>query len=246
MSVEDIVVVATVREEIRSRRPFVDTADIERRVEAAQVKVVANVDDNDDDSESEDEEAHVADIIPKEGGGERAIHPYPVFPGSSFGRHPPVSGQSAGTPVMSRPVTPPSRLTPVLRPFDPPGIFVPSPRRSVTPPTRPLTPQTPQGRSITPPRRSVTPPSRPITPVAAIAPVTPIMGQGAATSALGWGSSSGKKTRKKPQKTSTPGVPTSGPGCGGFGSVLSAAGSTGGSLGGSSGGWGFNGGSGST
>ena len=243
MSVEDIVVVATVREEIRSRRPFVDTADIERRVEAAQVKVVASVDDNDDDSESEDEEAHVADTIPKEGGGERAIHPYPVFPGSSFGRHPPVSGQSAGTPVMSRPVTPPSRLTPVLRPFDPPGIFVPSPRRSVTPPSRPITPQ---GRSITPPRRSVTPPSRPITPVAAIAPVAPIMGQGTATSALGWGSSSGKKIRKKSQKTSTPGVPTSGPGWGGLGSVLSAAGSTGGSLGGSSGGWGLNGGSGST
>jgi hypothetical protein len=239
MSVEDIVVVATVREEIRSRRPFVDTADIERRVEAAQVKVVANVDDTDDDSESEDEEAHVADTIPREGGGERAIHPYPVFPGSSFGRHPPVSGQSAGTPVMSRPVTPPSRLTPVLRPFDPPGIFVPSPRRSVTPPSRPITPQ---GRSITPPRRSVTPPSRPITPVAAIAPVAPIMDQGAATSALGWATSSAKKKGKRGQKASTPAVPTSGQGWGGFGTVLSAAGSTGGS----SGGWGFNGISGST
>ena len=236
MSVEDIVVVATVREEIRSRRPFVDTADIERRVEAAQVKVVANVDDNDDDSESEDEEAHVADTIPREGGGERAIHPYPVFPGSSFGRHPPVSGQSAGAPVMSRPVTPPSRLTPVLRPFDPPGIFVPPLPRPVTPPSRPLTPQ---GRSITPPRRSVTPPSRPITPVAAIAPVAPIMDQGAATPALGWAA---KKKGKRGQKASTPAVPTSGPGWGGFGSVLSAAGSTGGS----SGGWGFNGGSGST
>ncbi|KAI0000981.1 hypothetical protein BJV77DRAFT_938604 [Russula vinacea] len=48
MRIEDIVVVATVREEIRGQRPFVD-AGIERRIEAAQVKVVAH--DDDDDSE---------------------------------------------------------------------------------------------------------------------------------------------------------------------------------------------------
>jgi hypothetical protein len=218
MSVEDIVVVATVREEIRSRRPFVDAADIERRIEAAQVKVVAHVDDDDEDDESEGEGEYVSDTNMKE--GESATRPNPVFRGGAFGRHPPVSGH--GTPIMSRSVTPPtpSGLTPSLRPVMPRGIFVPSPRRSVTPPSRPATPR---DRSITPPLRYVTPP-----PVAAITPVAPIMDQSAATSALGWGSSSGKKKGKKGSKTSTPGVSTSGWG------VPSVAGLTGGS----SSGWG--------
>ena len=96
MNIEDIVVVATVREKIRSRRPFADTAEIERRIEAAQAKVVAHVDDG--DSESEGETEYVANTILEEIGVESATHSYPVFPG--FGRHPPVSGQPAGTPIM--------------------------------------------------------------------------------------------------------------------------------------------------
>ena len=53
MRIEDIVVVATVREEIRSQKPFVDTAGLERRIEAAQVKVVAHVANDDETAEEE-------------------------------------------------------------------------------------------------------------------------------------------------------------------------------------------------
>jgi hypothetical protein len=53
MRIEDIVVVATVREEIRSQRPFVDTTGLERRIEAAQVKVVAHVANDDETAEEE-------------------------------------------------------------------------------------------------------------------------------------------------------------------------------------------------
>jgi hypothetical protein len=144
MNTEDIVVVATVREEIRSRRPFVDTSEIERRIEAAQVKVVthADDDDDDDDSESESEEEYAAD--PMDG----ATHPYPgpvlaaVIPGGAFGRHPPVSGQPPDRPVtppggpfrpLGRPVPPPSDEpvpaspgAPVPPPVPAPGAPVPS------------------------------------------------------------------------------------------------------------------------
>ena len=163
MNIEDIVVVATVREKIRSRRPFADTAEIERRIEAAQAKVVAHVDDG--DSESEGETEYVANTILEESGVESATHPYPVFP--SFGRHPPVSGQPAGTPIMmnslvtppDRPVSPPGRLaTPPGRPVSPSG-------RLATPPGRPVSPS---GRlaalPVRPVGRLVTPPSRPVTP----------------------------------------------------------------------------------
>jgi hypothetical protein len=37
MSIEDVVLIATMREEIRSLGPFFDTAGIERRIEAAQL-----------------------------------------------------------------------------------------------------------------------------------------------------------------------------------------------------------------
>jgi hypothetical protein len=56
MNIEDIVVVATVREEIRRQKPFVDTAGLERRIEAAQVKVAVHV-ASDDDPSSESEAA---------------------------------------------------------------------------------------------------------------------------------------------------------------------------------------------
>jgi hypothetical protein len=105
MSIEDVVVIATVREEIRIRKPFIDTSEIERRIESAQDKVVAHVDD--DDSEIEGEAEYVADTISKEGCGENATHPYPV------------SGQPAGAPIMSRPATPPSKL---VAPGDPQNV----------------------------------------------------------------------------------------------------------------------------
>ena len=42
MGIEDVVVVATVREEIRSQRSFVDTAGIKRRIKATQARMVAH------------------------------------------------------------------------------------------------------------------------------------------------------------------------------------------------------------
>ena len=48
MSIEDVVLVATVREEIRrKKRPFVNTAEIQRLIEAAQVRMVAHVSSDD-------------------------------------------------------------------------------------------------------------------------------------------------------------------------------------------------------
>jgi hypothetical protein len=114
MSVEDVVVVATVREEIRSRVLFADTAEIERRIEAAQVKVVAQVDDH----ESEGEAEYVADTISKEGGWGSAPRPLPVSPDSAFSPHP---GPTIILPP-SRSVTPQSRpVTPVILTAQPPG-----------------------------------------------------------------------------------------------------------------------------
>lgn len=59
MDMEDVVLVATVREEIRTRGPFVDTT-IKDRIQAAQDRMVAHLanDDDDfaDDSESEADE----------------------------------------------------------------------------------------------------------------------------------------------------------------------------------------------
>lgn len=60
MSTEDIVLVATVREEIRTEGPFVDTmTEIKNRIEAAQVRMVAQLWNDDDsaiDSENEADE----------------------------------------------------------------------------------------------------------------------------------------------------------------------------------------------
>jgi hypothetical protein len=59
MSTEDLVLVTTVREEIRAEVPFVDTTEIKRRIEAAQVRMVAHLCNDDDsvvDSENEADE----------------------------------------------------------------------------------------------------------------------------------------------------------------------------------------------
>lgn len=124
MSSEDIVVVATVREEIRNQRALVDTAEMERRIQAAQVKVVAHVDDDDDDSESKAE--HVtntqANTISKVGGGasvtggESATYPNTVFPGGqaggTFSGWPWLAGAPrAGVPNPNVGATPPVTLT---------------------------------------------------------------------------------------------------------------------------------------
>jgi hypothetical protein len=58
MRVEDVVVVATVREEICRRNPLVDTAGIESLIEAAQIRVDASDDD------SANSESGVADKEP--------------------------------------------------------------------------------------------------------------------------------------------------------------------------------------
>lgn len=58
MDMEDVVLVATVREEIRTRGPFVDTT-IKDRIQAAQDRMVAHLANDDDfavDSESEADE----------------------------------------------------------------------------------------------------------------------------------------------------------------------------------------------
>jgi hypothetical protein len=58
MNMEDVVVVATVREKICTR-PFVNTTEIKGRIEAAQVMMVAHLANDDDsavDSESEADE----------------------------------------------------------------------------------------------------------------------------------------------------------------------------------------------
>ena len=59
MSTEDLVLVTTVREKIRAEVPFVDTTEIKRRIEAAQVRIVADLCNDDDsavDSENEADE----------------------------------------------------------------------------------------------------------------------------------------------------------------------------------------------
>ena len=56
MSPEDIVLVTNIREEIRMRRPFVDTTEIKDRIETAQVRIVAHLtSDNDSAVDSENE-----------------------------------------------------------------------------------------------------------------------------------------------------------------------------------------------
>jgi len=59
MDMEDVVLVSTVREEIRTRRPFIDTTEIKGRIEAAQVRMVSHLENDDDsavDSENEADE----------------------------------------------------------------------------------------------------------------------------------------------------------------------------------------------
>jgi hypothetical protein len=56
MRIEDVVLVTTVREEIRDRRPH-DTAEIKRRIEGAQVRMVVHVADDKDDPISSESEA---------------------------------------------------------------------------------------------------------------------------------------------------------------------------------------------
>jgi len=67
MNTEEIVIVSTVREEIRTRRPFVITTEIRDRIEAAQVRVLAHSANDDDsavDSESEaDEKASLKEEV---------------------------------------------------------------------------------------------------------------------------------------------------------------------------------------
>jgi hypothetical protein len=59
MNMEDVVLVATVREEIRNQGPFVDKTKIKDRIEVAQVRMVAHLANDDDfavDLESEADE----------------------------------------------------------------------------------------------------------------------------------------------------------------------------------------------
>jgi hypothetical protein len=92
MSIEDIVVVATVREEIRSQKPFVDTAGLEHQIEAAQVKVVAHVASDDEAAEEELQNVAVTSTSTKEvasavtpsavdmhGGDEHSVSQYVVW-----------------------------------------------------------------------------------------------------------------------------------------------------------------------
>jgi len=57
MNIEDVVLVTTVREETRGLGPFLDTTGFKRRIEAAQVRMVAHVENDDDDSVSSESEA---------------------------------------------------------------------------------------------------------------------------------------------------------------------------------------------
>jgi outer membrane biosynthesis protein TonB len=183
MSTEDVVVVATVREEIRSQRPFVNTAEIERRIEAAQVKVVAYVDDDDDDDDSESE-GDAEPYTNSKGGGEGAAYPYPV----AIGRHPPVSGQPMGKSNMVKPVSPTTSRPPTP---------IPVPLATSRPPSpQPSTP-------------TMSRPAAPVAANAANAPIAPNMGQGAATSALGQDS---EKKDARTRRISNQRVPTSGRG----------------------------------
>ena len=43
MSIEDVVVVATVREEVRTQRPFVDAAMVKRQIKATQARMITHV-----------------------------------------------------------------------------------------------------------------------------------------------------------------------------------------------------------
>ena len=73
MDIEDVVVIATMREEIRSQRPFVDTIEIKRQIQAAQARMVVSHEASDDgtpvNSESESDKGTlneaVADIVAK-------------------------------------------------------------------------------------------------------------------------------------------------------------------------------------
>jgi hypothetical protein len=62
MSIEDVMLIATVREEIRSLRPFVE---IERRIEAAQLDMAFHV-KNDDVSSGGSESGAAERELPKE------------------------------------------------------------------------------------------------------------------------------------------------------------------------------------
>jgi hypothetical protein len=111
MNMEDVVLVTTVREEVRNLGPFVDTTVIKGRIEAAQVRMIAhlaNGDDNSVDSGSEADERpslwkavtgiigakgdgteNTAAAIPPKvvdasgnGGGEHSVSPCALWPGN--------------------------------------------------------------------------------------------------------------------------------------------------------------------
>ena len=89
MGIEDVVLVATVREEIRRRkRPFVDTVEIQRLIEAAQVRMVAPVASDD----------ITPDVTPDVSENEAAekVHTYP---GGVCERGPPGAPRPGGTPL---------------------------------------------------------------------------------------------------------------------------------------------------
>ena len=74
MDIEDVVVVATLREEIRSQRPFVDTTEIKHRIQSAQARMVvsheASEDVNPVNAESESDKETLNDatgIVAKAG-----------------------------------------------------------------------------------------------------------------------------------------------------------------------------------
>ena len=132
MSIEDVVVVATVREEIRrKKRPF-DAAGIQRLIEVAQIRMAAHVasdnftpDDTPDGSENEAaEKAHLCPgNVCERGplGGPLPIGPPPdglppcdLFPGA-----PP-------TAPPTTPPTAPRTLPPTAPPTAPPGARLPN------------------------------------------------------------------------------------------------------------------------
>ena len=102
MSIEDVVLVATVREEIRrKKRPFFDTTGIQRLIEVAQIRMAAHVasDDFAPDDTPNSSENEVAE----------KVHPYP----GSVCEQGPLGGLLPGCP--------PSGLFPGAPPRAPPG-----------------------------------------------------------------------------------------------------------------------------
>jgi len=140
MGIEDVVLVATVREEIRrKKRPFVDTAEIQRLIEAAQVRMVANVASDD----------FTPDVTPDVSENEAAKEVH-MYTGSVCERGPPGSPRPGGTPLGAprpngaRPGAPSGAPT-NASPGAPPGA--PSGTLPITPPGAPsgALPITPPG-----------------------------------------------------------------------------------------------------